>query len=67
MFIRGLPFSATEDEVREVFASLGKVKFVKILKKDDGSSKGVGFVQFFSTEDAKNAIGEAENLKVSGR
>lgn len=67
LFVRGLPYSADEDQVKEVFSKLGKVRFAKILKKEDGSSKGIGFVRFFSTEDAKNVLNESENIKIEGR
>lgn len=40
---------------------------MKILKKDDGSSKGIGFVNFINVDEAKNAIIETENLKIDGR
>jgi len=67
LFVRGLPYSATEDDLKDVFGKLGKVNRVKILKKDDGTSKGVGFVSFYSTEDAKNVLNESQNLNMEGR
>jgi len=67
LFVRGLPYSASEDDVREVFTKIAKVKFVKLLKKEDGSSKGVGFIQFFSTDEAKAAMSDADGLKIEGR
>ena len=53
--------------IKEVFSEFGKVRYTKVLKKEDGSSKGIGFVTFFNVEDAKNALGESENIKIDGR
>jgi RNA recognition motif-containing protein len=62
-----LSFSVDEEALKEAFSKMGKVRFTKILKNEDGTSKGRGFVNFFSVEDAKNAICESENIKIDGR
>lgn len=65
--MRNLSFTVDEETLKEVFSKIGRVKFTKILKNEDGSSKGLGFVNFFNLEDAKNAICESENIKIDGR
>lgn len=42
MFIRGLPWRATEDEVREYFQSCGEITFCELPLNDDGRSSGTG-------------------------
>ena len=67
LFVRNLSYNVDEEGLKEAFMKIGKVRFTKILKKEDGSSKGSGFVAFFNVEDAKNALCESENLKIDGR
>ena len=40
MFIRGLPWRATEDEVREYFTTCGEIVSIDLPLQDDGRSSG---------------------------
>ena len=42
IYIRGLPWRATEDEVRDYFASCGEIKSVELPLNKDGRSSGTG-------------------------
>ena len=66
-FVRNLSYDVDEETLKEAFSNIAKVRFTKILKKEDGSSRGIGFVTFFNIEEAKNALCESENLKINGR
>jgi len=50
------------------FGTYGTVTKVKILtNREDGRSKGIGFVEFSSNEECKAALDDAANLNVDGR
>lgn len=57
LFIGSLPFQASEDEFRAHFEQAGAVKSATIIKdRDTGRSKGFGFVEMETAEDALKAI-----------
>jgi cold-inducible RNA-binding protein len=57
IYVGNLPFSATEDEVREVFAAFGQVRSVTLIKdKVTGQPRGFGFVEMPEDSEAQNAI-----------
>jgi cold-inducible RNA-binding protein len=61
LFVGNLPFSTTEDELRDLFGQFGEVTSVKlIIDKMTGRSKGFAFVEF-ATPDAAQAAIEATN------
>jgi len=46
VIVKGLPFTATEDDIWAYFGECGEVASINLLKGYDGSSKGCGFVRF---------------------
>ena len=55
LFVGGLPFSTTDEELNELFAAHGTVVSAKvIMDRDTNRSKGFGFVEFESEEEASN-------------
>ncbi|MEK7509337.1 MAG: RNA-binding protein [Patescibacteria group bacterium] len=57
LYVGGLPYSTTDDELKEAFAQAGAVtSAVVIMDKMSGRSKGFGFVEFGSDDDAQKAI-----------
>ena len=57
LYIGGLPYSTTEDQLREAFSQAGAVSSaVIIMDKMSGRSKGFGFVEMSSDEEAQKAI-----------
>jgi RNA recognition motif-containing protein len=56
LFIGGLAWEADENLLRETFEAYGPVVDVKLLRFDDGRSKGVGFVRFRDEADATRAL-----------
>ena len=48
MFVGGLPFTITEDELKGVFADCGEITNIRWVEKD-GQFKGCGFVEFADT------------------
>jgi nucleolin len=71
LFVGNLPFSATEDQVWEIFGEFGKVSNVRLpTDKEDGRPKGFGYVEFLSQEDATKAVEKgrgSEGLEIDGR
>lgn len=57
IYIGNLPFDATEDEIRDVFAAYGAVERVSLIKdKMTGRPRGFGFVEMTEDAEAQNAI-----------
>ncbi len=68
LYVGNLPYSISEDELRDLFAQAGNVVSVAIIRdRDSGRSKGFGFVEMDSDADAQNAIGKFNGYKVSDR
>lgn len=68
LFVRNLSYNTTEESLQSYFETYGTVTKVKILtNRDDGRSKGIGFVEFSSNEEAKAALDDAANLNCDGR
>lgn len=60
LYVGNLTFSVTEEQLKNLFSQFGTVETVKIVKDGfDGRSKGFGFVEMSSEEEASLA---AENL-----
>ena len=57
LYIGGLSYDTTEDSLKEAFSKAGTVESAIIITdKMSGRSKGFGFVEMSSDEDAKKAI-----------
>ncbi len=68
LYVGGLPYSTTEDQLREAFAAAGSVaSAVIIMDKMSGRSKGFGFVEFSNDDDAAKAIDMMNGKDFGGR
>lgn len=68
LYVGGLPYATTEDSLRAAFAQAGTVVSVAIIKdKFTGRSKGFGFVEMGSDEEAKAAIEMFHGKDFEGR
>jgi RNA recognition motif-containing protein len=57
LYVGNLPYSATEDDLRTLFAQAGTVSTVELIKdRDTGSSKGFAFIEMSSQSEGENAI-----------
>ncbi|THG97279.1 hypothetical protein EW026_g4693 [Hermanssonia centrifuga] len=64
LFVRNVPFEATEDELRTVFRAFGPLRYARItLDHDTGRSRGTGFACFWNKEDADKAIEQSDILR----
>lgn len=68
LYIGGLPYATTDTELKEAFSQAGAVSSaVVIMDKMTGRSKGFGFVEFDSDEDADKAIDLFNGKDFGGR
>ena len=68
IFVGNLPFSATEDALRDLFSPLGEVQQVRIMTdRDTGKSRGFAFVEMTQDEDAAKAIAALNGKDFDGR
>ena len=68
IYVGNLRYNLTEDALKELFEEFGDVTSVKIVKdRFSGESKGFGFVEMASDDDAKKAIAELNGKDHDGR
>jgi RNA recognition motif-containing protein len=57
LYVGNLPFGASEEDLRKLFSEAGAVQSVKIVTDSySGRSRGFGFVEMASQEEAEKAI-----------
>ena len=67
IYVGNLPFSASEDEVRDLFAAYGQVESVRLMTdRETGRPRGFGFVKM-ATDDADAAIKALDGQTFGGR
>ncbi|MGB3848661.1 MAG: RNA-binding protein [Tunicatimonas sp.] len=68
IYVANLNFKVQDDELRELFEAYGEVSSAKIIQdRDSGQSRGFGFVEMPSDEDAAAAIENLDGTDFSGR
>lgn len=68
LFVGGLPFSTTDDELAAAFAVYGTVSSAKVITdRETGRSRGFGFVEFDNDDEGKAAIAGLDNKELGGR
>lgn len=68
LFVGGLPYSTSEDELKNAFSQHGTVASVKIITdRDTGRSKGFGFVEFEDSDEGKAAEKAMNGADFGGR
>jgi len=68
LFVGNLPYTATDAELKDMFATAGTVESaVVIMDKMTGRSKGFGFVEMSSEDEAAHAIESLNGKDLGGR
>jgi RNA recognition motif-containing protein len=68
LYVGNLTFSVTEDQLKNLFTQFGTVDSVKIVKDTfDGRSKGFGFVEMSTDEEATLASENLNGTEFEGR
>ena len=68
IFVASLPFSADDQDLREIFEPYGEVTSAKVIfDRDRNRSKGFGFVEMADDAAGQNAINELNESSYEGR
>jgi len=68
LYVGGLSYDTTEDTLKEYFSAAGTIQSVTVIKdKFSGKSKGFGFVEMASDEEAQKAIEMFNGQEFEGR
>ncbi|MDF1825376.1 MAG: hypothetical protein P1U68_12090 [Verrucomicrobiales bacterium] len=68
LYIGNLNYDLTDEELEAAFAPIGKVISAAVVRHgDSGRSKGFGFVEMTSVEDAKAAVSKLNDTELKGR
>jgi RNA recognition motif-containing protein len=68
LYVGGLPYSVTEGRLQELFAAHGTVQSANVISdKFTGQSRGFGFVEMSSGDEAQSAISALNGTQFDGR
>jgi RNA recognition motif-containing protein len=68
LYVGNLPYSARDDSLQELFAQAGSVVSASVVTdRESGRSKGFGFVEMGSPEEAEKAIQMFNGYSLDGR
>jgi RNA recognition motif-containing protein len=68
LYVGGLSYSITEGQLQDLFAAHGTVESAKVISdKFTGQSRGFGFVEMGSGQEAQKAIGALNGTQFEGR
>ncbi|QQS61016.1 MAG: RNA-binding protein [Candidatus Moraniibacteriota bacterium] len=68
LYVGGIPYSSTEDGLKDTFSQAGEVTSVRIiLDRMTGRSRGFGFVEMATEDEAQKAIELFDGKEFEGR
>lgn len=68
LFVAGLPYTLNDQALADLFAQCGKVvSSTVIMDRETGKSKGFGFVEMETSDEAKTAIEKLNGTELEGR
>lgn len=68
LYVGNLPYSVTNGDLEELFSQAGQVESVAVITdKFSGQSKGFGFVEMATAEEASRAIEQFNDSELKGR
>jgi RNA recognition motif-containing protein len=68
LYVGNLVYGINDSRLRELFSAYGEVRSAQVvMDRDTGRSKGFGFVEMGSDQEAQNAIGAMNGKDVDGR
>ena len=68
LYVGNLAFGTTEEDLQQLFSQYGQVVKVQVIKdRDTGRSRGFGFVEMPTEEEAQRAIDALNNQPFAGR
>lgn len=68
LFVGSLPWSVDDAKLTEIFAQAGNVVSAQVVKdRDTGRSRGFGFVEMSTDEEAQAAVNNLNGTDIEGR
>lgn len=68
LYVGGLPYSVTDGQLEEIFSHHGSVQSARVISdKFTGRSRGFGFVEMGTTEEAQKAMAALNGSQLEGR
>jgi RNA recognition motif-containing protein len=68
LYVGNLPFTTSESDLRELFASAGNVETVSVVTdRDTGRPRGFAFVEMATEAEAQNAVAQLNERDLGGR
>src|SRR3954467_171977 len=68
LYVGNLPYSATEEQLTELFGQAGKVDNVRVMRDmATGRARGFAFVEMATDDDAQKAISDFHEHQMDGR
>jgi len=68
IYVGNLPWSTTDQELSDMFGEIGAVRSATVITdRETGRSRGFGFVEMDSDDDAKKAIADFNGKEMGGR
>ncbi|KAM4610101.1 polyadenylate-binding protein 1-like [Polymixia lowei] len=67
VYIKNFGEDYTDENLKEVFSKFGKTLSVRVMKDERGRSRGFGFVNYCSHEDAQKAVEEMNGKELNGK
>lgn len=67
VYIKNFPDDFSEEALRDMFEKYGSITSHKVMSRDDGKSRGFGFVAFDDPESAERAVEELNGKDMDGK
>ncbi|HEX7456673.1 MAG TPA: RNA-binding protein [Candidatus Nanoarchaeia archaeon] len=68
LFVGGLPFETSDEELEKIFSEVGKVESATVITdRMTGRSRGFGFVEMSADDEAAKAIETLNGKEIGGR
>ena len=68
LFIGNLPFKTTGDDLQSLFSTAGTCESASvIMDRETGKSRGFGFVEMGSDDEAESAVAKLNGSELGGR
>lgn len=68
LYVGNLSYSVRDDDLQQKFSEFGSVQSAKVMMdRDSGRSKGFGFVEMTTAQEAEAAIAGLNGMSVGGR
>lgn len=68
VFISGIPYETTEEEIKELFEKFGKIDQIKVPKyQDSGKNRGYAHIIFKNTSSANSAVAKNKQVYIQNR